>query len=896
MFSNHHRNISHFKFARIFTRLLLLISVTITPLICVNAQEPIRSAPDSAGIPADSLRQVTDSMVIDTLVTGARAKKKNVLESPVKYASEDSLIISIGEQRTYLFKDASVDYQNISLKANYIEFDMNSNTVLAGGMVDTSGQLAGKPVFVQGSDQYDSDTIRYNFETHKGIIKQIITKQGDGFLHSNLTKRLDNGEIHIKKGKYTTCDAEHPHFYIRLSKAIAIPQKKIISGPAYMVMEDIPMPLALPFGFFPNTTTRASGLIIPTYGEEQQRGFYLRNGGWYFALNDYIDLTLLGSVYSRGTWGVSASSVYRVRYKFSGRFNAEYVNNQVNDDPSFSASKDFRITWSHTQDAKANPSRQFSANVNFSTTAYEKNQSYDINEYLTNTKTSSISYRKSWAGTPFNLTANMQHSQNSKTSMVNLSLPTMALNMNRIYPFRGKNDDGKYNWFENIQVSYAAKLENKISAPDSTFFTQRTLDNMKNGFQHSIPISLTGIKLLKYINITPGISYNGVLYTSYIEKKNDPDTSQFISNIVIDTINRVTYAHALSTSLGISASPKIYGNFQSTNPNSYVAFVRHVITPSASFSFSPDMSSIMPDYYRTIGTPQSVSQEVEYEEYSVYDGQLYRTPTVSGRSGSLSLALNNNLEMKVRPKNDTTGELKKVSILDNFNFSTSYNPFAKSFQWNPVNMTGSTKLFAKKVDVRFGATFNPYALDSVGVKIDKFLIKESGKLFRTTRAYIDFGFSLKSAAGGSDGTPTTSSAPPEEYTDESNPTLDLLDETAGYPGDYVDFDIPWSLKVDYSWSFTKESLVASYSHTIRVSGDISLTPKWKIGANTGYDFVSKAFSTTNFSIHRDLHCWEMRFSVVPFGERRSYSFSINAKSSILRDVKYDKRKSWYDNF
>lgn len=895
MFLNRFQNMGYAVLLRVFSLFLIVFLFSFLLPDRILGQESQRTGTPGPAPLSDSLRQAQDSLVADTL-TASRQKKKNPLESPVKYASTDSFIISMGDQKTYLYNDASVDYQNIGLKADYIEFNMETNTVVAGGLIDTSGNLTGKPVFTKGSETFDADTIRYNFANQKGFIKQIVTRQGEGYLHSTRTKRLADGEIHINKGKYTTCDDPHPHFYIRLTKAIAIPEKKIVSGPAYMVLEDIPLPLALPFGFFPNTTTRASGLIIPTYGEEQQRGFYLRNGGWYFALNDYLDFTLLGSVYSRGTWGVTGSSVYRVRYRFNGRFNIEYVRNQVNDDPTFEESKDFRITWNHSQDAKANPSRQFSANVNFSTTSFEKNQSYDINDYLTNTKNSSISYRKSWQGSPFNLTANLQHSQNSKTNLVNMTLPNVAFNMNRIYPFRGKTDDGKYNWFENIQVSYAAKLENRISAPDSTFFTERTLETMKNGFSHNIPISLTNIKILKYINITPSVNYNGVMYTNYIQKsRSSSDTALFLETTQIDTIRKVTYAHAFSASLGISASPKIYGTYQSTKPNSYIAFVRHVITPSASFGFTPDMSGLMPDYYRKYTQMGSIGQKIVYDEYSVYEGQIYGTPTVNGRSGSLSLGLNNNLEMKVRDRKDTTDALKKVTILENFNFSTAYNPFARDFRWAPLNMTGSTRLFSNKVDVRFGATFNPYALDSAGKRIDRYLIHEQGKLFRTTRAYIDMGFNLKSAAGEKKATPTTG-GPADEFADESSPTLDYLDESAGYYGEYVDFEIPWSLNVDYSWSYSKETTIASYSHTIRIRGDISLTPKWKIGANTGYDFVAKAFSTTNLSLHRDLHCWEMRFSVVPFGERKSYSFSINAKSSILRDVKYNKKKSWYDSF
>jgi hypothetical protein len=472
----------------------------------------------------------------------------------------------------------------------------------------------------------------------------------------------------------------------------------------------------------------------------------------------------------------------------------------------------------------------------------------------------------------------------------------MAFNMNRVYPFRGKKNDGKYNWIENIQVSYASKLENRISAPDSTFFTQRTLRSMKNGFSHSIPITLSNIKLFKLINISPNVTYNGVLYTSYLNKRNAPDTAQFLVNKpVTDTIRRVTYAHALTTSLGISAAPKIYGMYQSKKADSYIMAVRHVMTPSVGFSYAPDMSGLVPDYYRDLASTGSISRPVTYSEYSIYEQYIYGTPSVNGRSGSLSLSLNNNLEMKVRAKTDSTVEEKKVSILDNLNFSTSYNPFAPSYQWSPVNITGSTRLFNRQMDIRFGGTLNPYALDSTGRRMDRYLIHETGKLFRTTRAYIDVGFNLKSAAG--DKKEGDSETGVDEYGDEYNPTLEMLDESTGYyAGDYVDFDIPWSFNLDYSWSLSKETDEAVFTHTIRMSGDISITPKWKIGLNTGYDLVAKEITTTNFSIHRDLHCWEMRFSMVPFGERRSYSFTINAKSSILRDVKYNQAKSWYDNF
>jgi hypothetical protein len=873
-----------------FRRPILFCLILLLCTFAGLAQDPdsISSLPDTLIVQSDTL--VQDSLKGDS--------SSNPLEAEVTYSSDDSLTISMEDQKVYLYRNAVVNYQNISLKADYVAFSMHNSTVEANGVSDTSGLIHGKPMFSQGSEQFDSDTLRYNFKSRKGIIKYIISKQGEGFLHSDRTKRQADGEIHVSKGKYTTCEDPHPHFYIRLTKAIVIPDKKIVSGPAYMVLADIPLPLALPFGFFPSTTTRASGLIIPTYGEETTRGFYLRNGGWYLALGDHLDLTVMGSVFSRGTWGLSAASVYRVRYKYNGRFSVEFMKNKINDIPDDTPSKDFRISWTHTQDAKANPTRKFSANVNFSTSAYEKRQSYNISDYLTNTKTSSISYSKTWPGSPFSLNANLQHSQNSKSKVINLTLPAVTLTMNRIYPFRGKNDDGKYNWFEKIYVSYNSKLENRISAPDSTFFSQRTLNTMNNGFSHSIPISLASVKVFKYINISPTVSYNGVMYTSYIHKHSSPDTAIFLSGsnyIVNDTIRKLTYAHALSAALSISAAPKIYGTYTWKNPNAHIIAIRHVMTPSVGFSFLPDMSGIMPNYYHTVASSHSITRPVSYQTYSQYQGYLYGTPTINGRSGSVSLSLNNTVEMKVREKTDSAVVEKKVSILDNLNFTSGYNPFAKDFRWSPVNMSGATKLFNKKLDLRFGASFDPYDLDTAGKKIDRFLINEKGRVFRTTRAFIDLGFTLKS--GAADAKDPEGDTPETEGDEITNATLDMIDESTGYyRGDYVNFDIPWSLGIDYTWSYSKPLDKATFTHTIRLNGDLSLTPKWKIGMNTGYDFIAHEVTTTNFSINRDLHCWKMSFTMVPFGDRRSFSFTINANSSILRDVKYNKSKSWYDYF
>lgn len=898
MFSTTLQNINRYKLSRLpfYFALFIISSFLLVEPVLAQITDSVVVA--DTLFAADTLAPAPDSVVADSLLTGKKDAKKPFLEAEVRYASEDSLIFKVGDKKVFLYDKANVDYQDISLKADRIEYNFNWKTVSAAGAIDSSGKLAGKPEFTQGSDKFTFDTINYNFDSRKGKIKNIITQQGEGYVHSMYTKRFADGEIHMRKGMYTTCEADHPHFYIALTKAISIPKNKTISGPAYLVFEDIPLPiLGLPFGFFPNTSTRASGLILPDFRDEQRRGFGLVNGGWYMALGEYVDLTILGSIFSRGTWMASTKSSYYKRYKFTGNFNADFAMNRINDDPTAPESKDFKVQWSHAQDAKANPTRKFSANVNFSTASYEQKQSTNVNNLLSNQKNSSISYSKNWPGRPFNFAANLNGTQSTKTRQVNLTLPSMTFNMNRIYPFRGKNSDGKYNWLENIQVSYNSQLQNKISTTDSLLFTRDTWKKMQSGFSHNIPISLAGIKLFKLINITPTVNYNGVLFPYYIRKTPGADTSLFQTNkMKIDTVRKITYAHAVGTSLGISASPKIYGMFISKRTDSYIEAVRHVMTPSISASYTPDMSSLMPNYYRKVADPATITRPASYTEYSIYDGQINRPPSLNKQSASVRFGLNNNLEMKVRSKSDTTGQGKKIVLLDNLNFSTGYNPLASSFKWSNVSMTGSTSLFKNRLNLQFNSTFDPYALDSLYKRVDKFQINEKGRLFRTTSASISAGFRLQS--GAADKKKSSGEAKPEEDLPEGMvPGYDdTFDDASGaYRSDYVDFDIPWSLNVDYSWSYSKPTNKASYTHTVRLSGDISITPKWKIGANTGYDMVAKEFSITNISIHRDLHCWEMRISVVPFGDYRSYSFTINARSSILRDLKYDKKESWYDN-
>ncbi len=871
----------------------IVFSIFLYTLIPAPAQEADSISALVINNPDTLVIGIPDSIRADTVITSPGSGKTNPIESPVTYNATDSMIISIENQKMFLYGDAKVDYENIELTAYYVEFDMSDNVVMAAGRTDTVPSAREKPLFKQDDESFESDTIRYNFKTKKGLIKHIVTEEGDGFLQAQRTKKLANGHINIKNGKYTTCDAPHPHFYIGLTKAIAIPDDKIVSGPAYFVMEDIPLPLVLPFGFFPNSKNRSAGILFPTYGEEKARGLYLRQGGFYFPVNDYMDIAIQGDVYFRGTWGLNAKSSYVRRYRYRGNLDGRMYFNKISDDVSYPRTHDYSIRWSHTQDPKANPTRTLSASVNISSQTYDRNYSHSVEDYLSGTtnKASSISYSKRW-GSLFVLSASLNYNQNNRDSTVMVNFPKMAFTMNQIYPFRSKNLSGKPKWYENIQIRYMANLDNQISSKDTALFSRSTLRSMRNGFSHSIPISLSNFRLFKIINITPSISYKGVLYGSHIEKRL-PDSLKFGTNfrnsVVTDTIFGFNYAQAISTAIGVSVNPKFYGMYRSKRPNSYIQAIRHVITPSASFNFAPDMSKIMPDYYRKIVYARSITDKYQEEKYSVYDKYLYGTPVAQGRSGSLSLGLSNNLEMKVQSKNDTTNELRKVSILDNLNFATSYNPFLDSMRWSQVSMNGSTRLFNNKINLNFSGGFSPYALDINGREHNRSYFAETGKLLRVTRLSVTIGMSFTSAAGKNKQQASQPVNPAgavrETYSDDSEVF-----------GDYVDFNIPWSLRIDYSWSYNRPLLSRTLSNTISISGDMSLTRKWKVGGRTGYDFISKKFTMTNLNVSRDLHCWEMRISVVPFGSIKSYAFTINAKSSLLRDLKWDKRKSWYDYY
>jgi len=840
------------------------------------------------------------------------------IESEVKYTATDSLVFSLDGGMVELYGDARIVYEEITLEAAYIRYEMEGNLVEAFGMPDSSGELAGNPVFTDENNSFESKQLKYNFKTQKGYIKEVVSQQEGGYLHSEETKKQSNGHVHLKNGKYTTCDAPHPHFYIAISKGISMPGDKIVSGPAYIVLADVPLPLGIPFGFFPNSKTKTSGILIPKYGEESRRGFYLREGGYYFAMNDYMDLRVTGDIYTNGTWGVRVGSTYKVNYKFSGNLNLKYFKNisgYKNIEGFYDVSRDYSIGWSHGQDSRANPNSSFRASVNLSSSAYDANHTRNINSVMRNTKQSSISYTKTFPNSPFNLSASLNHSQNSNTKAVNMTLPKISVNMARINPFKRKSATGPKRWYEDIQLSYTSILENRINTYDSLLFTTEVFDDMRNGYKHNIPLSLN-IKpfkktpMLQSFAITPSMNYTGMFYSKQTYKfvsgydEEYDESGNLISSraIINDTlIGKFSYAQSLFPSIGSGIAPKIFGMYQFKG-DGRLDVIRHVMTPSASFSFVPDMTNIQANYYRSVVDPEDNNDTIE--TYSIYESQIYGTPTFNGASGNLSLSLRNTLEAKMRSKVDTIDELEKVKILDNFNFSTSYNLFHKDTltpAWRPVSFNGNTRLFNNKLNLSFRGVMDPFGYDELHSRTRETYFSQTGKPLRLSNASVTAGFSLKSKqnkegskAGQEDmdresqlNNRDMAGNDPNEYYDPNR---------EDYYGDYVDFDIPWSVRIDYSFSYQKPKDISTVIQTVRASGDFSLSANWKIGFNTGYDLDRKQFTTTNLSIYRDLHCWEMRISVVPFGTYKSYNFQINAKSGILSDLKYNKRKSWQDNF
>ncbi|HQG77516.1 MAG TPA: putative LPS assembly protein LptD [Bacteroidales bacterium] len=853
-------------------------------------------------IRSDSIITPPDTLIPRTVFPNLRHVSPDAIDKQVNYTSAGIKRNDLVKKTATLIDQAVVTYGNIEIKADSIVFDMVTNTVFASGIRDSTGAVHGSPVFREGAQEYQSDSLIYNFVTRKAIAYNIVTKQQDGLLHSSMTKLLDDGTSNISRSTYSTCDADHPHFYINLPKAKVYPGKKIISGPGNLVLEGIPLPLAIPFGFFPIQKKRAaSGILIPRVGQEQQRGYNLTEGGYYFAISNYYDLAVKGSIYTNGTWILTAESNYNKLYKYNGRFSFSYANNVSGHKglPDYTRVTNYKIGWSYNQNPKARPGSRFSASVNMSSSGYDKTNSYSVAEHVSTQRQSSISYSKVWEGSPFNFSASMNHSQNVRNKTVSLNLPKINFNMSRIYPLKGKSP-GPKKWYQELQFQYSAALDNQIGTYDSLLFTKHVWNNMRSGFRHEAPLSLQ-LRPFRNFSISPQVTYRGVLYTQKYEKRwvpdyFNPDLNRRMPMVVTDTSRGFFYGHAINPSISASFNPQIYGTFM-FRPESRVQAIRHVMKPGISYSYIPVFKGLSSDMYR------SVQRDTlgHFTEYSIFGDNIFGTPSLGKRSSSISFSLVNIVEAKVFARNDTTGKPEKVKIIDNFSINTSYNIFADSMKWSPVAMAMRTTLF-NNLGVSANANFSLYGINEKGQPTADFALKQNHKLMRFTgfNASLDFdlGELLRGDKKGKQGSTRQQAGQRGATAMDRSPGGGRTDtgESLYDEWGYAIFDVPWSMRVHYNLSYQKPSLKSMLSQTLSVSGNVTLTKKTAITYTSGYDLKERKITMTNIGITRDLHCWTMSFNWVPNGTLKMWNFTIRVKSSVLADLKYERRKDFHDEY
>ena len=816
---------------------------------------------------------------IDTLM----AVSKNAVDKVIKYKAKDSVAMDLTSRRAFLYSDGSIDYDSMLLMADRVEVDFDRHTLHAHGTADTAGNVVGRPFFKQDGTDYHADTITFNYDTKKGIIQGVITQEGEGFLHGQKVKKINDSVMFLSGGSYTTCNYAHPHFALNFTKSKLIAGDKIVTGPAWLSIEDVPTPVALPFAFFPITHSRTSGVLIPSYGWQNYRGYYLRDGGYYFALGDNWDLSLLGDIYTNLSWALEAKSNYYKRYKYKGNFDARYgitYEGIRGDSNTFNEYTDFKFTWTHDQDAKSNPYSRFSANVNLQSRNYNKNTS-NRNDYFNSTTTSSISYTTR-LGSYLNLALSARESYNVQTGVMNIKLPSISLSSITIYPLRRANPVGGYRWWENISLSYVMNAENNITTADSELFTRQTLNAMQYGIQHSIPLS-SSVKVLKFFNWTNSLTYNERWHWSTIDKRYDASTGA----VTTDTL----FGFRANRDFNFSSSltTRIYGMFQyKYGP---LKALRHVINPSLSFSYHPDFGAERFGWWK-----QYTDTSGYVHRYSIFQNSLYGGPP-DGQSGNLRLSIGNNLEVKWQNPFDTTAEVKKIPLIENLTFAMSYDFAKDSLNLSPLAVSGRTTLFRTLV-LNYNGSFSPYVIDSAGRLHNEFLWNKEHRLFRKDNATwsAQLSFSINNNTFKKEG-----STP-----NQGHPTTAILQTPYNYnpvlmTGGYVDFSVPWNLSISYTFSYVNTfvaSIMDMHSQTVQsinLSGNVSLTKNWRIAMTTGYDFVNKGMSYTTVDIYRDLHCWEMRFSWVPFGYYQSWFFQINIKADALHDVKYEKRQSYQEN-
>jgi len=833
-------------------------------------------------------------------------KDKGGLKSLVTAHAEDSTRYDDVHQILYLYGRARVTYEDFELDADYIKVNEKDHTIYASGQIDpVTKRYIGRPISKQGKEKpVTSDSLRFNYTTKKGKIYNATSEQEGNFISGGQIRKLNEDEAAYRNVIFSTCDKPYPEtdFGIVITRGIG-EKNQIISGPAYLEIEGIPLPLAIPFGFFPKPNTRTSGIIIPTFGEDSKLGFYLRNFGYYMALNDYVDLTTMGTIYTKGSYEVTTSSRYFDRYKYSGTISLSYSSTNYGL-PGDAPYKDFHIDWSHSQNPNANPGTTFSASVNAGTSGYYSHNAavtgYNPTTLVSNTFRSSISYGKVWAGTPFNFTADLSHSQDITNKTVTLELPTFSFNMSTISPFDSKDRVGVQKWYQKITVGYSLQGTNKINdVPESELFQSATLTKrLQNGFQHQIPIGFSQT-IAKYFQFSANANYTERWYFQSIHEEHARGSYAGHDSLMYDTV--AGFKRAGNYTLGVSMSTKIYSML--TFKNSKVEAIRYVATPTLSFSYNPDFSNPSYGYYQTAVSSATVPYQVVANKYSIFQNSVYGGPS-PGKTAGMGLSIDNNIEVKVRPKStDTSTTDKKIKILEGFNISTFYNFAADSIKLSPIQFSGHTALFKEKLNISFSGSFNPYVTEVRDSITNGQIIKYQQPTNRFTfqdgkfPVLTQFNFSASASLNPAVFRPKAPLPPQgssiQNMTPEQAQRLAMLNSD---PTAYVDFNVPWNLSLNYSFSYQNLYTGTSISNTVMISGDVNITPKWKIQYNTNFDLRARSLSgVPSIGIYRDLHCWDLSMNWQPIGYYKSYTVTLKVKATILQDLKLTKRSDYTSN-
>ena len=866
-----------------------------------NTAIPAEQVKDSVSISIDAaLTPPINTKEIDSTKKDS-TKKKGLLEDIVKYRASDYVSLNQIKKKIYLYNEAEVLYQDMEIKAGVIVIDYSKNLVYAGRIKDSTG-YSQLPVFTQGSNVIEPDSIVFNTETKKALVFNSRTEQQGFKVYSPITKKENDSVYFMKNGKFTTAeDEDDPEYQFVTTKMKLVPNKKVIVGPTYMEIYGVPTPIALPFAFFPMTKKQTSGIIFPSYGEDNNRGYNLQNGGYYFAISDYLDLAVLGDYYTNGSYGLRLESNYALRYKYRGNVSFRYENllNEERGFPNFSQSTIYNIRWSHSQDSKANPSSRFSASVNLGSSTYYQESVNQLNQsnFLNNTLSSSVSYSKTFEGEPqVNLSLSATHSQNTNTEAINLTLPTLQASVGRIYPFEPKTGSKK-GAIQNINFQATTKGQYNITTTDSLFGKSEMYDDALIGVQHSIPIT-TNFKVFDYFSVSTNANLQETWDLKTIKRYYDQTEEEVV------TVNQSGFDRYLTYNYGASIGTTIYGmyNFEKEGKNPKIQAIRHVMRPSISYSASPAFDQYY-DTYEVIDADGTTAEQVEYTRF---ENSLYGKPG-NNYSSSIGITLGNNLEAKIQPKDSTETESEKIKILNNLNFSTSYNLAADSLHWSPVRVSGGTQILDSKMSINFGMTLNPYALNSNNAVINTYNINNGGSLFRLTSANITMSYTLSNESfSGEESEEDKASAQEaarsggrtdglfgksEDYADRRLGDEDRSNKKDEENNEFYNYKMPWSLRLAYSANYTNSARQNKISsNSLMFSGDIDLSPRWSVGASSGYDFLNKGFTYTQLRFERDLLSWRMNFTWIPFSDQSSWNFFIGIKSSLLKDLKYDQRR------